>query len=448
MEPFAHHVFICTQEKAEGVPCCGAGGSGRVLEALHRELDRQGLAEEVQVTACGCLGICDEGPAMIVYPEATWYAGITPEDVPQLVALHLRQGKTLNERARSDVAAMKSEILEHRKRYLGMLRARDAAGVLPDDVNEMIRGFMPSRAVLTALELDVFSAAGEGASSDQVAASIGGDPRATEMLLNCLVALRLLEKSDGKFRNTALSRRFFLQGSPDNARPALLHTANLWRRWTTLTDCVRAGGRVYRESNHGFVNSFIAAMDRNARERAPLVVQAVGAEKVRRMLDLGGGSAAYSIAFAKANPELRSDVLDLPEVVILAGEYISKAGLSGRIQTLPGDMLTASLPRDYDLVLISAICHMFGGEENRALLARVHGALVAGGRIVIQDFILEPDKTAPRFAALFSLNMLVGTHQGASYSEPEYGTWLRDAGFTDIRRVRLPGPSGLMIATR
>lgn len=70
MEPFAHHVFVCTQEKAEGVPCCSAKGSGRVLEALHRELARQGLDRDVQVTSCGCLGICDEGPAMIVYPEA------------------------------------------------------------------------------------------------------------------------------------------------------------------------------------------------------------------------------------------------------------------------------------------------------------------------------------------------------------------------------------------
>jgi predicted O-methyltransferase YrrM len=373
---------------------------------------------------------------------------MTPEDVPQLVTLHLRQGMTLNERTRSDVVAMKAEILEHRDRYVAMLKAKDAAGVLPDEINDMIRGFMPSRAVLTALELDMFSAAGEGATSDQVAASIGTDPRATEMLLNCLVALKLLEKNNGRFRNTALSRRFFMQGSPDNARPALLHTANLWRRWSTLTECVRTGGRVYRDSNHGFVNTFIAAMDRNARERAPLVVNAVGAERVNHMLDLGGGSAAYSIAFAQANPHLRADVLDVPEVVVLAGEYINKAGVSGRVQTLPGDMLTASLSRGYDLVLISAICHMFGPEENRGLLERVHGALVPGGRVIIQDFILEPEKTAPRFAALFALNMLVGTKRGASYTEPEYEAWLREAGFNDIRQVRLPGPSGLMIATR
>ncbi len=448
MEPFAHHVFVCTQQKAEGVPCCSAKNSGAVVEALHRELARQGLDRDVQVTSCGCLGICDEGPAMVVYPEATWYAAITPDDVPQLVNLHLRQGMTVNERARTDVVAMKAEVLDHRERYLAMLRAKDAAAVLPDEVNDIIRGFMSSRAVLTGLELDIFSAAGEGATSDQIAASIGTDPRATEMLLNCLVALKLLEKSNSTFRNTALSRRFFVQGSPDNARPALLHTANLWRRWSTLTECVRAGGRVYRDSNHGFVNTFIAAMDRNARERAPLVVNAVGAERVNHLLDLGGGSAAYSIAFAQANPHLRADVLDLPEVVVLAGEYINKAGLSGRVQTIPGDMLTAPLQREYDLVLISAICHMFGPEQNRALLERVHGALMPGGRVVIQDFILEPAKTAPRFAALFALNMLVGTHRGASYSEPEYGGWLRDAGFTDIRRVRLPGPSGLMIATR
>ena len=82
------------------------------------------------------------------------------------------------------------------------------------------------------------------------------------------------------------------------------------------------------------------------------------------------------------------------------------------------------------------------------MLRKSLDALVPGGRVVIQDFILEPDKTAPRRGALFSLNMLAGTRAGASYSEPEYRAWLAQAGFSQISRVRLPGPTGLMIATR
>jgi len=91
---------------------------------------------------------------------------------------------------------------------------------------------------------------------------------------------------------------------------------------------------------------------------------------------------------------------------------------------------------------------MFSPEENRALFQRAYRALAPKGQLAVQDFILEPGKTAPRAAALFSLNMLVGTQAGSSYSEPEYAGWLRDAGFSDVRRVRLPGPSGLMIGVR
>ena len=111
-------------------------------------------------------------------------------------------------------------------------------------------------------------------------------------------------------------------------------------------------------------------------------------------------------------------------------------------------MLHDPLGEGYDLILLSAICHMFSPEENRTLFQRAYAALAPNGRLVVQDFILEPDKTAPRFAALFALNMLVGTRTGGSYSEPEYSDWLREAGFAEVRRVRLAGPSGLMIATR
>jgi 3-hydroxy-5-methyl-1-naphthoate 3-O-methyltransferase len=91
---------------------------------------------------------------------------------------------------------------------------------------------------------------------------------------------------------------------------------------------------------------------------------------------------------------------------------------------------------------------MFSADVNRALFERAFNALASKGQIVVQDFILEPDKTAPRAATLFALNMLAGTTAGSTYSEPEYADWLRDAGFTDVRRVRLPGPSGLMIGVR
>ena len=215
---------------------------------------------------------------------------------------------------------------------------------------------------------------------------------------------------------------------------------------------MRAGTAVAHDEIAGrcqdWTEAFIAAMHRNASERAPLVVRAVGAENIRRMLDVGGGSGAYSIAFAQANSELRADILDLPAVEPIARRHIQEAEMGDRVQVRGGDLRTGRLGEGYDLVFVSAICHMLSPEENLDLLRRCREALVPGGRVVIQDFILEADKTAPRFAALFALNMLVGTRGGSSYSEPEYSGWLGEAGFREIRRARLPGITGLMIGLR
>jgi (2Fe-2S) ferredoxin/predicted O-methyltransferase YrrM len=442
MQPF-RNVFICTQEQPEGAPSCRRQGALRVLSATEGEVGSQGLEDQVQVTACGCLGLCDEGPIVIVYPEDVWYRRVREEDVSEIVSSHLQSGTVVSRLEWSDAQARKAKIKTHRDRGRAIARARDEAGALPEDLNQMIRAFMPSRTLLTALELDVFTAVENDSSVDSVAQEIHADARATEMLLNALASLELLEKRDGKFFNTTATARFFSQGSRDNARDGLMHMANTWHRWSTLTACVRAGTSGETRSP-SWVKDFITAMDRGAKERVGAVIHATG-RKLGRMLDLGGGSGAYSIAFARAIPELKAEILDLGEVIPLTRVNIQKAGLSDRISARVGDVLRDPLGENYDLILASQVTHAFSVEENRELFRRAYHALAPEGQIVVQDFILEPDKTAPRVAALFALNMLAGTRAGCTYSEPEYTSWLQDAGFTEVRRVR---PGGVMIGVR
>jgi (2Fe-2S) ferredoxin/predicted O-methyltransferase YrrM len=410
---------------------------------MEREVDSQGLEDQVRVTACACLGLCDEGPIVIVYPEDVWYRRVREEDVPEIVSSHFQSGTVVSRLEWSDAQARKAKIKTHRDRGRAIARARDEAGALPEDLNQMIRAFMPSRTLLTALELDVFTAVENDSSVERVAHEIHADERATEMLLNALASLKLLEKRDGKFFNTAATARFFSQGSRDNARDGLMHMANTWHRWSTLTACVHAGTSGETRSP-SWVKDFIAAMDRGAKERVGAVIRATG-RKIGRMLDLGGGSGAYSIAFARAIPELKAEILDLGEVIPLTKVNIQKAGLSDRITARVGDVLRDPLGENYDLILASQVTHAFSVEENRELFRRAYRALAPEGQIVVQDFILEPDKTAPRVAALFALNMLAGTRAGCTYSEPEYTSWLQDAGFTEVRRVR---PGGVMIGVR
>ncbi len=447
MEPFRFHLFLCTQQKPEGVACCPVSGSIEVCEALQREIEARGLTHEVQLTTCGCMGLCDEGPVMVVYPEGVWYRRVRPADVNEIVDRHLLGSKPLERLMWSDAAAMKALSIDHGEKYRAAMAARDCAGTLPDSLHQTIRSFMPSRVILTALELDVFTTVGEGANAEEIAGRIDASTRGAEMLLNALVSLGLLTKSGGAYRNSQNAARFFAKGSKDNQREGLMHTANIWHRWSTLTDAVRRGARVPIDSARppDWTRNFIAGMQHNAKDRAPLVVKALGAEGVRRILDLGGGSGIYSIAFAKANGEARAEILDLPEVLPLTAGYVRNAGVEAQIALRAGDMLGDDLGSGYDLILLNAICHMFSSEQNQELFRRARQALVLGGRLAVQDFILNPDKTGPQQAALFSLNMLVGTEAGASYSEPEYVAWMQAAGFADVRRIALPGPSDLIV---
>jgi len=455
VHPFRHHVFVCEQRKPEGAPCCSARGSAAVIEALRREVASRGLQDAVAVTPCGSLGLCENGPNLVVYPEGAWYSHVAPADVPEIVAEHLQGGRPVARLLRSDEAALRAEIAGNRGKAQAALKAREASGALPDDLSELVRGYMPSRVVLTALELDVFSAVARAPSppsGDALAAELGTDPRATRVLLDALVALGLLEKRAGAYANGPVAARFLVAGARDDATTSLKHNLSLWRTWSTLTEVVRRGlpSRLepMRVRDDDWTVPFIAAMHRNAAQRAPLLVQAIGAERVQRLLDVGGGSGAYSIAFARENPALRADVLDLATVVPIAERNAAEAGLSDRIRARVGDLARDDLGQGYDLALLSAICHMLGPEEVQGLLRRVWAALSPGGRVAIQDHVMAEDRTAPRAGAMFAVNMLVGTPRGGTYTEAEYRAWLMGAGFADVRRIPMQGPNDLLVAWR
>ncbi|MEN6606155.1 MAG: methyltransferase [Bryobacteraceae bacterium] len=323
---------------------------------------------------------------------------------------------------------------------------------LPDSLAITLRAFQESRILLTAIELDLFTAVGEGARAADVAGRIGTNPRATEMLMNALVAVGALTKKDGVFHNTAASAEHFVSGAASGGRLPFMHSVHLWDRWSKLTECVRAGTAADLEEvdqrGDEWISAFIAAMQRNSLDGAPVVVNAVDASGVRRMLDLGGGSAAYSIAFAEANPNLQAVIFDLKPVLAIAQTHIDRAGLASRITTRAGDLRTDEYGEGFDMVFVSSICHMLSPEENIEMFRKARAALNASGRIIMRDFILEPDKTSPKQAAIFALNMLVGTPKGSSYSRVEYKDWLEQAGFKEVRYARLSTPASLMIGVK
>ncbi|HUI65211.1 MAG TPA: methyltransferase [Bacteroidota bacterium] len=311
-----------------------------------------------------------------------------------------------------------------------------------DEIRANAYAFQQSRVLLTAYELGIFSAIDEErCTSAEIARKLGTEARATDRLLNALCAIELLTKKDGRFANTASARKYLSSKSPAYI-PSLMHTVHLWDTWSALTNAVRTGrgapiGAV-NDRGDTWLTSFISAMHERASRQAPQVISQIDLSGITRVLDVGGGSGAYAMAFARARPSIRSTVFDLPSVVPITRRYIEMEGLAGRVSTSQGDYLRDELGEGYDLVFLSAIIHSNSPEENRQLMRKCARALTSPGRIVLQDFIMDDDRVHPSHGALFALNMLVGTDSGDTYTEAEVRQWLLEAGFADISRQETP----------
>ncbi len=310
----------------------------------------------------------------------------------------------------------------------------DAAS--PQVLFELATAFQRSRALLTAFELDLFTVLNEQAlTSAEVASAIDADPRATDRLMNALVALGLLEKEEGRFANGPLAARHLVRGTP-GFMAGLGHTVNLWQSWSDLTGAVRRGGAAPRpainDRGDEWLRSFIAAMHGRATEVAPEVVALSGLEKPSRVLDLGGGSGAFAMAFARAGHT--AVVFDLPNVVPLTRFYVSAGSLAGPVEVVAGDYLADPIGEGYDAVLLSSVIHSHPPEVNRRLIAKAAAALNPGGRVIVRDFLMDEDRRGPLQPALFALNMLVGTSSGDTYTESEVRGWLLEAGCREVVR--------------
>ena len=201
---------------------------------------------------------------------------------------------------------------------------------------------------------------------------------------------------------------------------------------------MRKGTAVTRRdpNNRGeeWLTSFIADMHQRASKQAPASVGLFDLQGMSRVLDVGGGSGAYSMALVRARPGIRATVFDLPNVVPLTMGYVRKEGLTDRIGTAAGDYNRDSLGSGYDLVFLSAIIHSNSAPENRVLFTRCVQALNPGGQLAVQDFIMDEDRTSPLHGALFALNMLVGTTAGDTYTEAEVREWMAESGLERITR--------------
>ncbi len=304
-----------------------------------------------------------------------------------------------------------------------------------DSLLALARNFQECRVLLTGAELDLFTLlAPEALGLEGIVSKTGADPRALEILLDALAAQGLLAKEGGKWRTEPSVAPLLVARAEGSILPMVLHAANLWNNWSELTR--KVAPKHAEVSGPQFLAAFIGAMHVVAAPQADSIVAAVGAGGARRLLDVGGASGTYTLAFLRANPGMTATLFDRRPVVEMARTRLGAAGVLSRVTLAGGDFATDPLPPGHDLAFVSAIIHQNSPAENLVLYQRIHEALVPGGRLVIRDHVMQPDRTRPRAGALFAINMLVGTAGGGTYTFDEIGGGLRGAGFERVRLVQ------------
>jgi SAM-dependent methyltransferase len=272
-----------------------------------------------------------------------------------------------------------------------------------------------------------------------------------ETLLLALVADDLLQLSEGRFKLAPEVAPYLQSDGQQTMASIIRHHHHCMLRWAGLADVLRSGQPVPRAAggrSEQELRDFICGMENISRTSSSEVAQKVDLSRFRRMLDLGGGPGTSAIVFAQRYPQLQCVVFDLPEVVRIAGEQIARAQLTERITTRAGDFHADELGQDYDLVYISNIIHSLGPDAAALLFAKAHRALAAQGTVIVKDFFLDASRTRPATAARFSVNMLVSTPAGRSYTLEQAQQMRAAAGFADFQTISVATASRLLMARK
>jgi hypothetical protein len=303
---------------------------------------------------------------------------------------------------------------------------------------EMMSGYRQACVIGAAAELDIWGRLGDKTLSAEVLAKLlDCDLRATAMLLDAVVALGLLEKSEGCYRVASEIRPLIIDDSAQTILPMVRHQMNILRSWSQLAWVAKSGvPGLHQASIRGSEAdraAFIAAMHSISQLFADGLVAQMGPPRFRHLLDVGGASGTWTLAFLRAVPGAKATIFDLPDAIHQAEERLKKSEFTARVALVSGDYYKDDLPTGCDFAWVSAIAHQHSRAHNRDLFVKVFKALEPRGQIAIRDIVMEPCRTRPREGALFAINMLVNTESGGTFTFEEFAEDLKAAGFVNPR---------------
>jgi len=296
----------------------------------------------------------------------------------------------------------------------------------------------------TGVRLEVFTHLGnERFTAGDLATKIGVSERGLTMLLNALSAMGLLVKDDNHYANTAEGKVLLIKESPRYCGSLILHHAVLINYWSQLTQAVTSGQPVktvpYKDDDER--ETFLMGMFNLAMASAPQIAELVDLSGRHHLLDLGGGPGTYAIHFCIANPELRAAIFDFSESRSCALRMVKQFNLEERIDFISGNYLEEDIGGSYDVAWLSHILHADGEKDCDVIIKKTKSVMEPGGLILVHDFVLDDTEDKPLFPALFSLNMLINTPEGQSYSDARIKDMLCKAGLKDVKRISFRGPN-------
>jgi predicted O-methyltransferase YrrM len=309
------------------------------------------------------------------------------------------------------------------------------------EISALTYGFIASKALFAAVEVDLFTKIARGADTlPGIAEATGIAANRARTLLTALKTVGLISEQDGRFANAPATAAYLVAGALGDFRDyvrvvnggflyeGLRHLDQALRGRRIFPDKGFYEGILYSEGGVGG-QAFSAAQHAGSLGPARLLARRIDLGGAQTLLDVGGGSGAYTLAFLKQNPKLRATILDFPETVSTSTRYAAEAGLSDRVGHVAGNAITTEWPADQDVVLMSYLWSAVGGNDIKVLARRAYESLRPGGLVLVHDFMVDDAHEAPGFAAFYLLSAVLDNPQAECLTPTFVEGALRDAGF-------------------
>lgn len=336
-----------------------------------------------------------------------------------------------------------------------------AAAPTPDAIMQLGMGFWGSKALLSAVELEVFTQlAREPGTCEELQRRVGLHSRSAQDFLDTLVALGLLQRTGRVYLNTPATA-LFLDKAKSSYVGGILEMANqrLYRFWGGLTEALQTGVP-QNESKHGErqlfdalyaeparLRQFLGAMTGISRGANLAIASDFPWSKYRSFVDVGTAQGDLAIQVAQAHPHLTGIGFDLPVVGPIFNEYAVQQGVADRVSFTAGDFFHQSLPKA-DVIMMGHILHDWDLTQKRQLVRAAYDALPVGGAFIVYDALIDDDRRQNAFGLLMSLNMLIETPGGFDYTGADAMGWMREAGFSDSYVQHLVGPDAMVVGIK